>query len=74
MLNDDNPLNDALHLQGIFSFDRKFIVVSYQIKALRANDAHSHEKKLMLRKRARHRQERCAIADLIAGGYKSTFS
>ena len=26
-------------------FDRKLGEISYQIKALRANDAHSHEKK-----------------------------
>ena len=34
-------------------------------KALRANDAHSHEKKLLLRKRARRGQESCAIDDFI---------
>ena len=30
-------------------------------KALRANDAHSHEKKLLLRNRARRGQERSVI-------------
>ena len=37
------------------------MINSSQTKALRANDAHSHEKKLLLRKRARRGQERCAI-------------
>ena len=61
MLNDDNPLNDALHLQGIFSLYRKMLEFSYKAKALRVNHAHSHEKKLLLRNRARRVQESCAI-------------
>ena len=33
----------------------------FPIKPLRANDAHSHEKRFLLCKRARRGQERCAI-------------
>ena len=39
--------------------------MSYQIKALRADDAHSHEKKSLLRNRVRRGQERCAINNVI---------
>ena len=34
-------------------------------KALRADDAHSHKEKILLRKCVRREQESCAIDDII---------
>ena len=46
--------------------------ISYNIKALRANDAHSHERKTLLRNRARRGKKRCAISIIDRVNVRST--